>query len=78
MLKSTFYLKQCTVQIQSQNCPLLYIIVLLFNTFPSACLLDLQKKIRPARLFHPARLLIFRKISTLHTHLFHPALLFDT
>ena len=57
--------------------PKLSLIVFLFDTFCPACLLDFQKQIHPARLFHPIWLINFSKISNLLVYsivLFHSIL----
>ena len=67
LLHGKVYISSQTVQSANSepNCHLC--IVLLFNTFPPARVLDFQKKKNPpcSCLFHTARLLNFRKISTL-------------
>ena len=54
-LHGKVYISSQTVHSANSE-PKLSLIVLLFNTFSHACLLDFQKKIQPARLFHPALL----------------------
>ena len=58
LLNGKGYISSQTMQSANSE-PKLSLIVLLFDTFSPAHLLDFQKKIHTARLFHAARLLIF-------------------